>query len=146
MVIRLQRTIRGRNALLNLFEMWVALAGVISGLVFFYSPASIDHNSLSVIVGYWPSVVWNIAYFAAGLMIWYGLLRPSPRWETVGLFLLGGATAVNATAIGSVFGLRGAATATTLFALTFAAWLRASFVVRTAVRIAEEHHDASPSR
>ena len=140
MIARLEASFRGRNALLNVFEMWVAFAGVVSGIVFFYAPASIDNNSLSQIVGYWLSAAWNISYFIAGLMIWFGLLRPSPRWETAGLFLLGGATGVQAIAIDSIFGLRGAATATTLFALTVAAWWRASYVVRTAVKLAEERN------
>lgn len=142
----MQRTLRGRNALLNVFEMWVALAGVISGIIFFYAPASIDRNALSLIVGYWPSAVWNVAYFTAGLIIWWGLLKPSPKWEIVGLWLLGGATAVNAIAIGSVFGLRGAATALTLLALTVASWLRASFVFRSALRLVVESEALADSR
>lgn len=139
-VSRLQRSLRGRNVLLNIFEMWVALAGIIGGAVFFYSPASIDNNALSQTVGWDLSAAWSISYFLAGIVIWYGLLKPTPRWEIVGLFLLGSATSVNGVAISSVFGLRGAATATTLLTLGAAAWLRASFVMRTALRLVEESH------
>lgn len=140
---RLQRSLRGTNMLLNVFEMWVALAGVISVVVFFYDPASIDKNALSQTIGYDFSAACNVAYGIAGAIIWYGLLKPSPRWEIVGLFLLGGTTAINGLAIISVFGLRGTPTALTLLALTAASWLRASFVMRTALRLVEESHAAS---
>jgi cytochrome c oxidase assembly factor CtaG len=142
-ITRLHASIRGRNMLLNIFEMWVALAGVISGLVFFYSPASIDNNALSQTIGHDFSAVWNVSYFVAGLIIWYGLLRPSPKWEVVGLYILGGATAINGLAICSIFGLRGVPTAATLIALAVASWLRASFVFRTALRLVEESHAPS---
>lgn len=138
MIPSLQRTLRGRNALLNVFELWVALAGVINGFVFFYSPASIDGGALSQTIGHTFATVWNVSYFAAGLLIWFGLLRPSPRWEVAGVYLLGSATSINAIAIFSVFGLRGASTSITLFTLTIAAWIRASFVMRASLHLAEE--------
>lgn len=140
---RLHASIRGRNIILNVFEMWVALAGVISGLVFLISPSSIDKNALAQTIGSNLSAIWTLSYFAAGLIIWYGLLRPSPRWEIAGLYLLGGATAINGLAISSIFGLRGVPTAATLLALTVASWLRASFVMRTAIRLIGES-DAAP--
>lgn len=135
---RMRRTLRGQNAILNVFEMWVALAAVISGIIFFYQPASIDGNALSLTVGHSLATVWNVMYFAAGLVIWFGLLRPSPKWEIIGLSLLGSATSISGVALWSVFGIHGAASAITLLALTVAAWLRASFVMRTAVRLAGE--------
>lgn len=138
MVTRMQRTLRGRNALLNVFEMWVALAGIVTGLVFLSEPNSIRQNAITETIGYTLAAAWSLAYMVTGLIIWYGLLRPSPRWEVVGLFLLGSATSANGIAILSIFGLRGAGTAVTLLALTVAAWLRASFVMRSALRLAEE--------
>lgn len=140
---RLQATLRGRNVILNVFEMWVALAGIITGVVFLYSPASIDNNAIAQTIGHNLAAVWSLAYFAAGLVIWYGLLKPSPRWEIIGLYLLGSATGVNGLAITSIFGLRGVATAATLLTLTIAAWLRASFVMRTALRLVEESSGGS---
>lgn len=142
-VQRMHASLRGRNVLINIIEMWVALAGVISGLIFVYRPASIDQNALSQTIGHNLAATWSISYAAAGVIIWFGLLRPSPRWEVVGLFLLGSATSVNGLAIVSVFGLRGAATAATLLTLTLATWLRASFVMRTALRLVEESHVSS---
>ena len=124
----LQRTLRGRNALLNLFELWVGLAGIIAGIVFFYSPASINHDVVTAVVGEDVAAIWVFGYAIAGAMIWWGLLRPSPRWETSGLWLLGTATAVNGIAVLDVFELRGTATAALLFALTVASWLRALVV------------------
>lgn len=138
-IAKLQHTLRGRNALLNVFELWVALAGIVTGVVFFYSPASIDRNALAQTVGHNFSAAWSISYFLAGLIIWFGLLRPSPRLEVAGLWLLGSATAINGIAIFSVFGLRGAATSVTLLSLTVASWIRASFVMRASLALAEEH-------
>lgn len=143
LIDRMQATLRGRNAMLNVFELWVALAGVITGLVFFYAPASIDKGALAQTIGHALASVWSVSYFAAGLVIWFGLLRPSPRLEIAGLSLLGSATSVNGIAILSVFGLRGAATSITLFTLTFASWIRASFVMRAALHLAEEHDAAT---
>lgn len=136
----LQRSLRGRNMLLNIFEMWVGLAGIISALVYLYAPATIDKNALAVTLGHNLAAFYNLAYGVAGVIIWFGLLRPSPRWEIVGLYLLGGTTAANGLSIASVFGLRGVATSSTLLALTVASWIRASFVMRTAVRLVEESH------
>jgi hypothetical protein len=137
-VDRLHRTLRGRNALLNIFELWVGCAGILSGIVFFYNPAAIEKNALAIALGHHLVALWNVAYFAAGGIIWYGLLRPSPKWEIFGLYILGSTTAINGLAISSVFGLRGSPSAFLLFGLALASWLRASFVMRSALRLAEE--------
>jgi len=134
---RLARTLRGRNAVLNIFELWVGLAGVVSGVIFFYDPAAIDNNALAQTIGFGLAATWNIMYFISGLLIWYGLLRPSPRMEVTGLFILGSATAISGVAIISFFGMRGAATASTLFALAIAAVLRGGFVYKAVLKWAE---------
>jgi hypothetical protein len=143
MVARLQRTLRGRNAILNIFELWVGLAGIIAGVIFFYDPASIDHNSLSQVIGHGLTSVWVVAYMLSGIAIWVGLLWPSPRFEVAGLWLLGAATAMNGIAIADIFGLRGAATAATLITLTAAAWTRAVLVQQVALRLVSDHHARS---
>jgi hypothetical protein len=134
---RLARTVRGRNAVMNVFELWVGLAGIVSGFIFFYDPAAIDHNALAQTIGFGLAATWNVLYFISGAMIWYGLLRPSPRWEVIGLFMLGSATAISGVAIVSFFGMRGAATASTLFALAAAAWLRGGFVYKAVLKWAK---------
>lgn len=144
-LIRLQGTLRGRNAILNIFEMWVALAGVIAGVVFFYSPASIDQNALAQTVGHALAGVWSVSYFIAGFMIWFGLLAPSPRIEIAGLSLLGSAVSVNGIAILAVFGLRGATTSVTFLTLAVASWIRASLVLRASLALAGERIDAPAS-
>lgn len=142
LVDRLQGTLRGRNAMLNVFELWVGLAGVVTGAVFLYAPSSIDKGSLSLTIGHALAAVWSIAYMCAGFLIWFGLLRPSPRVEIAGLYLLGSATSINGIAIISVFGLRGASTSITLFTLTVASWIRASIVMRASLKLAKEHDAA----
>lgn len=144
LLVSLERTLRGRNAILNIFEMWVGLAGIIAGVVFIYSPASLDRNALANTIGYKLAATWTIAYMLSGGGIWYGLLRPSPKWEVAALWILGTATAANGVSILSIFGLRGAATAATLISLTMAAWARAWFVQAAALRLARESQDASP--
>jgi hypothetical protein len=136
---RFRQTLRGRNVLLHVFELWVGLAGIISGIVFFYRPASIDQDALTQTIGRTPSAVWIVGYMLSGAVIWLGLLLPSPRWEVVGLWLLGTATAINGVAIVDIFGFRGVATASTLFALTVASWLRALIVQADTLRLATEY-------
>jgi hypothetical protein len=131
----MQTTLRGRNALINVFELWVGLAGVISGIVFFYSPASLDDNSVAHALGHSAAILWIIGYTIGGLLLWYGLIRPSPKWEVVGLWMLGTATAWNAIAIVEYFGLRAVASAATLVALTVAAWTRALIVQTVALNL-----------
>jgi hypothetical protein len=140
---RLRVTIRGRNALFHVFELWVGLAGMVSGIAFFYEPASIDHNAISQTIGHSVSEAWVISYMLAGAAIWFGLLRPSPRWEAVGLWLLGTTTSVNAIAIAAVFGWRGAPTAATILALTAAAWTRAVLVQLDTIRLANLHDEGA---
>jgi hypothetical protein len=137
-VSRLRQTLRGRNALLHVFELWVGLAGIVSGIVYFYSPASLDGNAVSRTVGGSVAAVWIVGYAIAGTLIWYGLLKPSPRWEVVGLWLLGSATATNGIAIISVFAIRGVPSSATLIALTAAAWLRAMTVQLDVLRLADQ--------
>lgn len=136
-VDRLRRTLRGRNALLNVFELWVGMAGIVTGIVFFYKPAAIDQSAVSQAVGHTVSLVWNIGYFLAGLLIWYGLLRPDPRWETVALWAIGTFTSIEAIAIWAVFGFRGSATAILLVSLTGSAWIRATLVTHAARQLSE---------
>ena len=140
-VTRMRRTLRGRNVLLNLFEMWVGLAGIISGVVFLYDPSSIHQNAISQRLGYTASAAWVITYMLAGIAIWYGLLRPSPKWETAALWILGGATMIEGIAILSIFGLRGVASASLLLALTVAAWVRAVLVQMAALEFAHAHEE-----
>ncbi len=138
----LQRTLRGRNAILNAFELWIALAGIIAGILLAYTPGSIDGNALAKIIGRNEAIGYTTAYAIAGLMIWVGLLKPTPRWEIAGLWILGAGAAANGIAIVSVFGIRGGFAALTLFALTIAAWIRALVVTSAALRLSREfEHD-----
>lgn len=134
---RLRHTLRGRNAILHVFELWVGLAGIVSGIVFFYEPASINRDAISITVGHAAAEAWVLSYLVSGLLIWFGLLRPSPRWEVAALWLLGSATATEGIALIAVFGWHGVATAATLIALTVAAWLRALIVQADTLRLAD---------
>lgn len=135
---QLRSSLRGRNLVLHVFEMWVGLAGIVAGIVFFYSPASINHSAITQTIGYHAAAVWTIGYMIAGLLIWFGLLWPSPLWEVVGLWLLGSATAMNGIAVIAVFGLRGTATVSILLTLTAASWLRALIVQADTLKLANE--------
>lgn len=135
-IFELGATLRGRNALINVFELWVGLAGIVSGIVFFYSPASLEHNSpVALALGHTTAMIWILGYMIGGFLLWYGLVRPSPKWEVVGLWMLGTATAWNGIAILEVFGARGTASAATLIGLTVAAWIRALIVQTVALNL-----------
>lgn len=124
-ISRMRQTLRGRNAVAHVFELWIGLAGIIAGIVFAYQPASISTDAVAAATGRDIAAIWVCAYALAGVAIWWGLLHPSIRWEAVGLWLLGTATAVEGVAVIDLFGWHGAATASLLFALTVASWLRA---------------------
>jgi hypothetical protein len=141
---RLRQTVRGENAAAHVFELWIGLAGVISGIVFFYQPALIAQDAISVVIGRDAAATWIVSYMVAGALVWWGLLRPSPMWEAAGLWLLGGGTAANGIAIIDVFGWRGVPTAATVIALTAAAWLRALVVHADVLRLAEEYRQEQP--
>lgn len=135
---RLGRTLRGRNALLNVFELWVGLAGILTGIVFVYSGLSIESSAIDIAVGREVALAWNIGYFMAGVLIWWGLLRPSPRMETVALWGIGTSTAIEAIAVGAVFGVRGSVSVLLLSSLTAAAWIRATIVLHAALQLSLE--------
>jgi hypothetical protein len=139
MLRRISRTVRGRNAVLNIFELWIGIAGFVSGVVFAYAPASIDHNALANEIGHSLAATYTVGYALSGCVIWYGLLRPSPKWEIVGLYVLGIATAADGISVLSTFGVRGTLSAVTLITLTFAAWVRAWFVQSATLRLAQEY-------
>lgn len=136
---RLDRSLRGRSAILNGFELWVGLAAISTGIVYLYDHASVDQGPVAHEIGHAASVGWMLAYTAAGLAIWYGLLRPAPLWEVIGLWLLGTATAVQAITILGLFGLHQTVPALILLALTPAAWGRALYVQRGALELAETY-------
>ncbi len=140
---RFRRTTRGRRAIANIFELWVALAGIISGAIFFYSPASIDNNALAQTIGYAFSAFTVVLYLIAGGLVWAGLLRPQPRWEITGLWLMGTATGSNGIAIVSVFGVRGIAFSATLLSFMAASWIRALVVQSDISKLIRKLDDAS---
>lgn len=133
----LSASTRGRNLVVNVFEMWVGLAGILTGVVFFWKTASIESGAVDVAVGHNVAIIWNVGYFVAGLLIWWGLLRPSPRWEVVALWGIGTFTAIESIAIWALFGLRGSASAILLLALAAASWTRATIVTNAALRLTE---------
>lgn len=137
-------TVSGRNAILNIFELWIGLAAVISLCVFLADPNGIEHSSVSDVIGHTWTEVWQVGYGISGMLIWFGLLRPSPRWEIAGLSILGSTTSINGVAIVHYFGLRGAAPALTLLALAVASWSRGLFVYIAARRLGLAFHRHHP--
>lgn len=80
--------VRGRPAI-PCFEMWIAVAGLYTGLTYllpFLEPAS----SAAVVAREFPGLatLWSALYALGGLVIVIGLLRRSPRIEGAGLSLL----------------------------------------------------------
>lgn len=142
----LERSVRGRNAVLNGFELWIGLAAISAGIVWLYDPSSVDQGAVAHAIGHVASVVWVITYALAGVAIWYGLLRPKPLWEVLGLWLLGTATAVESVTVFGIFGVHQFAPALILLALTPAAWGRALYVQEQALKLAANYQESDRTR
>lgn len=143
---RLERTVRGRNALFNGFELWVGLAAISAGVVYAYDPSSVDQGAVAQGIGHAASVAWVLVYTASGIAMWFGLLRPAPMWEVLGLWLLGTATAVEAITVVGIFGIHQIVPALILLSLTPAAWGRALFVQQATLKLAEIHQELTGTR
>lgn len=123
---------RRANVLLNLFELWVGLAGIVSGIIYLTDLPALRQASITLQVGEYLAISWLIMYTISGVLIWAGLLLPSPRLEVAGLCLLGSATAIEGLSIGAHFSISGIGTAIVYLSLTAAAWTRAGLVFKRA--------------
>lgn len=146
MLTRLERTVRGRNAIVNGFELWVGLAAISAGIVYLYDPSSVDQGAVAAAIGHTASVVWVLVYTIAGIAMWYGLMRPSPLWECLGLWLLGTATCVESITVFGIFGIHQFAPALILLALTPAAWGRALYVQQATIAMAAAYQESTETR
>jgi hypothetical protein len=131
-------SLRRTNAELNVFELWIAIAAIVGSLFYFIDPDALLSASVSKEIGSQAlAFLWNAGYLASGLGLLYGLLKPSPRIELVGLWLVAATTAINGVAILTAFGNKGAATTVTYFTLSIASLVRARVLYRTARDLAD---------
>lgn len=100
------------------FEMWVALAAVVTAATFFLDPKSLNASVVSLALDHnWLVKAWNLLYGVGGLVTLVGLVRSSPRVEGAGLCFLTAGISVSSVAI---IVLRGNPSVTS-FALQFGA-------------------------
>lgn len=125
-----ERRIFTRGYLLgNAFELWIALAAILTAITYFYDPGALDDSSIAQ-VAHPVAFAWNIGYLVAGAAVTVGLWRPSPRLELAGLSLFSSAVIMNAIAIGAVRGSAGAGTIFTYVGLAAASGMRAYLVMK----------------
>lgn len=130
----LKRTsFRRSNASLNIFELWIGIAAILGSIFYFVSPESLLSAALAKQIGHeWLTFTWNGGYLLSGLMLVYGVLRPSPRIEIAGLWIVAATTAINGIAIAVTFGVRGASTVATYMTLAVASMIRARLIYNAA--------------
>lgn len=107
----------------NAFELLIALLAIFSALAFFIYPDTGTRTAVGQVLHPWDWA-WSAGYGVAGVFISYGLIRPWPRVELAGLWLLGAAIAINAVAVVSLAGSRAIFPLMTYVALVAACYVR----------------------
>lgn len=120
---------RATDLLAASFELWIALAAIVTAATYVIAPELLKFSALGREVDV-LGVVWSAMYAGGGLSIFYGLLRPSLRFELAGLCLLGTAAAVNAVAIYALCGPSGLGSSLTYASLLPACAMRGYLVWR----------------
>lgn len=125
-----ERRVFTRGYLLgNAFELWIALAAILTALTYFYDPAALTDSSVGR-VAHPIAFTWNTGYLTAGVLITTGLWRPSPRLELAGLSLFSSAVLINAVAIVAVRGSAAIGVVFTYVGLAAASAMRAYLVMK----------------
>lgn len=91
------------------FEFFIAVASIISGITYLIDPALLASVSLGKQLPESLVTLWQLLYLAGGIMVAYGIAWLSPRTEVAGLIFFASAISINAIAISTVVGARGAA-------------------------------------
>lgn len=129
--MRLRRHLRRRATDLfgASFELLIALAAIVTAVSYFANPALLADAAVGDQAG--PlAIAWSALYGAAGVAIFYGLIRPALRFELAGLSLLAAAALVNAVAIYVLRGPSGLGSILTYLALVPACGMRGFLVWR----------------
>lgn len=117
----------------NAFEVWIAVAAVLTAVAYTISPESLDDTTIAQVS---PGIAatWNGLYAGAGLSLLYGLFKPMVKWEIAGLSLLCGALAIQGVAaiyVRGPAGITGGVLFTSLIvAATSRMWLLTKFARR----------------
>lgn len=89
------------------FELWVAIAAVVSALSYFFLPRTVAGSAVALVVPQWQAHLWNVLYGLGGVGVMAGFWRASPRLEGAGLCLLASGVTVSSLALLYVRGWNG---------------------------------------
>jgi len=125
--------------LANGLEFALALAAVVTGIVFLLVPDALAETSVAVQAG-WFAYAWNVGYMLGGALTAVGLAAdqklhwPREAWELAGISLLVAGILINAIAVASIRGFQGTASVITYLGLAVALAGRAWIVYSIARR------------
>lgn len=130
----------------NSIEFVMGIAVIVASITFFLDPDSLRRNSVGVTLHPFD-FAWNAIYGVSGLMILWGLWRPSLRFELGGLLFLVGALLVQITAIWSIAGYPGIAVLLSLLTFVVGFLIRAWVVLCAALARSPYHlrHHPNPA-
>lgn len=113
----------------HVFELLLAVLSVLAACAFFFDPDALRRTAVGEAVHPFDWA-WNVTYMIGASAIIFGLLRPSPRFEALGLWFLSGAIATNAAAVVVLRGTAGLATIATYAAVVAAFHVRVRVIQR----------------
>lgn len=107
----------------NAWELVIAVAAIVAAVAFFLYPDSGTRTAVGQVLHPYD-IAWNLAYGTSGFFVVFGLVRPSPRVELAGLWLLGAAVTINAVAVVALAGGRAVFPLLTYIAIIIACFVR----------------------
>jgi hypothetical protein len=123
---------RRSRFIINIFEVWVASAALISGVTYLIGKGSIASKAVEVLA---PDLVvmFSLLYAAGGLLVLWGLWRGSPPWETAGLALLATGITIVALSLFAILGKEGATSAILQVGLVVACLIRIHLLMKRVI-------------
>lgn len=107
----------------NVFELLIVVLTTIANVVYLANRGAFLQTSLGKATQPYD-LFWTVLFLVGGVFVTFGLLRPSPRLEVMGLFTFGAGVIANAVAITSVAGVPGVAPAAGYIGLVLASAVR----------------------
>jgi hypothetical protein len=108
----------------NAWALVIAISAVLTSAFYFVNPEALLGTALAHSVPAWTAFTWNICYGWGGLLMIYGLWKPSRPIDILGLSALAAGMLLNAIAILFVRGDQSIASAFVIIAFAIAACMR----------------------
>lgn len=126
-----RRNVRLSYLKANAFELMFAVAAAVAGSSTLINPSINGDQAIGAVLGF-AGLIWAALYLIGGMLIVFGLIKPSVRCEVAGLILLALGILANAAAIVGERGWVGLTTAVFYVGWAVAAYIRARLVLRIA--------------